>query len=61
MRKQPKCDFCNKPLSMNDCVLLHMVRWNNGVRCEKHVQSCAACYDFYVQEVEDDQPDNKGS
>lgn len=45
MNKLPKCDYCNMPLSMNNCVLFHMVRWENGVRTETSEQICNYCYD----------------
>ena len=60
MKKLPKCDLCNKALSMNNHVFIHMVRWDNGKRHEISIQICKDCYEkqggcFY------DEPDNKGS
>ena len=45
MKKLPKCDYCSKPLSMNDCVFIHMVTWNKGERCDLSIQMCKDCYE----------------
>lgn len=48
MKKLPKCDFCNKPIDITDCVFVHSVRWINGHRYEHAIQTCNNCYDTYT-------------
>lgn len=54
MKRLPKCDLCNKGLSMNDCVFIHMVRWDNGKRYELTHQICKDCYDRETKEANND-------
>ena len=52
MKKLPKCDFCNKPIDITDCVFIHSVRWINGHRYEHAIQSCNKCYDTYIPDTD---------
>lgn len=54
MKKLPKCDYCNKPLSFDNTVLIRIDRFDKYGFGSKQHMVCTACWDHMNLPNEED-------